>query len=119
MQDAKADRRAAALDACKLPNDTAGEDRLVDDVLATLEAQDAAQIQVRDRFEDATVGLGHRLLALEGRSVMGHIVPDDVLGIGGQGRLHIVRIFRGEVPVDDTERGFDGHPAQLTLLPFS
>jgi len=30
-----------------------------------------------------------------------------------------VRIFCGEVPVDDTERGFDGHPAQLTLPPLS
>src|SRR6266480_4108949 len=119
MQEAKTDRRAAAPDAYKLPNDMAGEDRLVDDVLATLEAQDTAQIQVRDCFEDAAVGLGHRLLALEGRSGMGHVVPDDVLGIGGQGRVHIVRIFCGEVPVDNTERGFDGHPAQLTLPPFS
>jgi len=119
MQEAKADRRAATPDACKLPNDMAGEDRLVDDVLATLEALDTAQIQVRYCFEDTAVGLGYRLLALEGRSGMGHVVPDDVLGIGGQGRLHVVRIFCGEVPVDDTEPGFDGHPAQLTLPPFS
>ena len=35
---------------------------------------------------------------------MSYIVPDDVVGVGGDGRLDVVSVFGGKVTVDDVQQ---------------
>jgi hypothetical protein len=76
-------------------------------------------MQIGDRIQDSPIGLGHRLLPPKWRTWMRDIVPENVVGIGGEGGVDVVGILRGKMPVDEIQRRIDGRPAQLASPPFS
>jgi hypothetical protein len=119
VEQTEADGRAAAGHPGKLTDDVAGQDRLIDDVVAALEPQDATQMEIRDRVEDSPIGPGNRLLSAEWRTGMRDIIPEYVVRVGGEGGIDVMGILRGEVPVDEIQRRIDGRPAQLASPPFS
>src|SRR2546430_10185889 len=63
MKQPEAHRRTPTRHAGELAHDVAGGDRLIDDVVSTLEPAHAAQLDVGNRLQHAAVRLGHSLLA--------------------------------------------------------
>src|ERR671935_1678873 len=59
VEQPKADRRSAALNAGKFSDDMARQDRLIDDVIRALKPEDAAQMKVGNRLQDAAIRLRH------------------------------------------------------------
>src|SRR2546425_4043350 len=110
VEQPEAHRGATARHAGELAPDVAGGDRLIHDVVSTLEPAHAAQVDVGNRLQDAAVRLGHRPFAPEWRAWMGDVVPYDGVGVGCQRRLDVVGVLRGKVPIDDVQPSRNQNP---------
>src|SRR5205823_10800453 len=112
VEQPEAHRGATARHAGEVAHDVPGGDRLIDDVVSTLEPAHAAQLDVGNRLQDAAVRLRDRLFAPEWRAWMGDVVPHDGVGVGCQRRLDVVGVLRGKVAIDDVQpsRNQNPHP---------
>src|SRR6185503_16562883 len=59
---------------------------------------------VGNRLDDGGVDPRDLRLAAKRRVGMGDVVPNDVIGVGVQGRLDIVGVLGREVPIDDVHQ---------------
>src|SRR5262245_315799 len=101
VKDAETDRRPAALDADELATDVTRGDRFVDDMVAAGESREGLQVQVGDRVDDSLVDLARGRLAEDGAEGVADVVPDEIVRVGRERALDVVRVLGGEVPVDD------------------
>src|SRR5207245_5146661 len=104
MQEAEADRGAPSGHSRKLTDDVTADDRFIDDMAGALETADTAEVDVRNRVQDAAVCLRHRPLPAEWRAGMRDIVPQDGVGVRFQGGLDIVGVLGREVALDHFHR---------------
>jgi hypothetical protein len=60
-------------------------------------------MHIGDGVDDPRVDVSDVLLAVEGGVRMGDVVPDDVVGIGGERVLDAVGVLGGKVTIDDVD----------------
>src|SRR2546421_12971862 len=79
VEQPEAHRSASARHTGELAHDVPGGDRLIDDVVSTLEPAHAAQLDVGNRLQEAAVRFGHRLLPSKGRPRVWDVIPHDAV----------------------------------------
>ncbi len=105
MEDPDLNRGSATVDPGPLTMDMSGDIGLVDHpkTVRRCESSNRYEVHIGDGVDDVRVDGTHRLLAMNRAQRMGDVVPDDVIGVGGQRAFNVLGILCREMLIDDVQ----------------
>lgn len=103
MEDPEFHRRSTSVHAQERSIYVASGDGLIDHVRPGTESAYSSEMKVRYGGSYRLVHFGRRRLAMHRAIRVTHVVPDDILGVGGKDARDVVAVLGGEVAVNDVQ----------------